>query len=305
MSASDQPLPADWPSKGELVFERVDMRYREGLDLVLDKLDVRIAARDKIGICGRTGAGKSSLLSVLFRLVEPCGGRVLIDGRDTRTVGLQELRSKLSIIPQEPVIFSGTLRYNLDPFDQYTDAAVWEALRAVHLYDLVNEHAAQLGLAMPMAEYGSNLSAGECQLVCVARALLKPVKILLVDEATANVDRQTDNVVQNLLRTRFADRTVLTVAHRMLTILDSTKILAMERGRAVQFGAPVDLCASLRPLPVAADASSSSAAASQSPPQPEGLVAQLAVESHISWDEIVRLNGAGGAAAAVAPQPVA
>jgi ABC-type multidrug transport system fused ATPase/permease subunit len=206
-SAEHPPPPADWPQQGEIVFENVQMRYRENLPLVLNGLEVAVQPQDKIGICGRTGAGKSSLLSLLFRLVEPCGGRVLIDGVDTQSLGLLDLRSKLSIIPQEPVIFSGTLRYNLDPvrrafsgifvvltptfhlyrivcfwlqFDQYSDEAVWEALRAVQLADMVQAHPA--GLGMPMAEYGSNLSAGECQLVCVARALLKPVKILLVDE---------------------------------------------------------------------------------------------------------------------------
>jgi ABC-type multidrug transport system fused ATPase/permease subunit len=165
----------------------------------------------------------------------------------------------------------------LDPFEQYTDDAVWDALQAVQLADMVRSSGA--GLQMPMAEYGSNLSAGECQLVCVARALLKPVKILLVDEATANVDRTTDEVVQRLLRTRFADRTVLTIAHRMLTILDSTKILAMQRGTAMQFDSPTVLCAPLQ-------------SESKQAPDQMGLVAQLAAESHISWNDVAALNRA-------------
>jgi ABC-type multidrug transport system fused ATPase/permease subunit len=236
---SANPPPADWPSKGAIEFNGTQLRYRENLDLVLRDLTVSIAPQHKVGVCGRTGAGKSSLLTTLFRLVEPCGGTIHIDGVDIASLGLAELRSKMAIIPQEPVIFSGTLRYNLDPFKQHSDDKIWEALDAVQLRTLVTSHAE--GLAMPLAEFGGNLSAGEAQLICVARALLKPSRVLLVDEATANVDGETDALIQDVIRTRFADRTVLTVAHRIATIMDSNNILALEKGRVSQYGPPQQL----------------------------------------------------------------
>eukprot|EP00455_Lapot_gusevi_P053824 TRINITY_DN848_c0_g1_i5.p1 TRINITY_DN848_c0_g1~~TRINITY_DN848_c0_g1_i5.p1 ORF type:complete len:1312 (-),score=307.44 TRINITY_DN848_c0_g1_i5:62-3997(-) len=231
--------PPEWPQKGEIVFDNVQMRYREGLDLVLKGVDAHIKPSEKIGVCGRTGAGKSSLFGVLFRLTQPCGGRIVIDGINTLEIGLSDLRSKLSIIPQEPVIFSGTLRYNLDPFDYYTDQQIWASLEEVNLADSVR--ALKDGLNTVMAEYGGNFSVGECQLICVARAILKPSKILLVDEATANVDRETDRLIQSVIRDKFKDRTVITIAHRLNTILDSTRIIVMKKGKVDEFDIPENI----------------------------------------------------------------
>jgi ABC-type multidrug transport system fused ATPase/permease subunit len=206
-----------WPSEGAVEIRSLKLRYRPELDLVLKGLSVSIPPRCKVGVCGRTGAGKSSLFATFFRLVEPCEGTIVIDGVDTRRIGLSDLRSKLAIIPQNPVIYSGSLKYNLDPFNQCSNDQLWDALRAVQLFDMVR--ALPDGLHTAMAEFGSNFSQGEAQLVCVARALLKPSRILLVDEATASVDGETDRVIQKVLRERFRDRTVITIAHRLNTIM--------------------------------------------------------------------------------------
>lgn len=201
--------PAGWPATGEICFDDFKMRYRPGLDLVLKGVDVTIKPGEKVGVCGRTGAGKSSLFQAILRLVEAADGAIRIDGLEIGKLGLSDLRSNLAIIPQYPVIFSSTLRYNLDPFNRCTDDQLWSALDAVQLKSMVL--GLRDGLLTMMAEFGGNFSVGETQLLCVARALLKPSKILLVDEATANVDAQTDELIQTVIREKFKDRTVLTM----------------------------------------------------------------------------------------------
>ncbi|CAF1201978.1 unnamed protein product [Didymodactylos carnosus] len=232
----DSELSADWPTEGKIQFKDYELRYRSELGPVLKKINLEIESCDKIGIIGRTGAGKSSIFQAIFRLTDKStsSGQILIDGVDINTVGLCTLRSKLNIIPQAPVLFSTTLRYNLDPFKKHTDEELWDALDIVQLKPMVQS--LKDGIDTQMAEYGSNFSVGECQLICVARAILKPSKILLIDEATANVDTHTDELIQRVIRDKFKNQTVLTIAHRINTIIDSKKIVVMSDGCVTEYG---------------------------------------------------------------------
>ncbi|XP_026888570.2 multidrug resistance-associated protein 5 isoform X1 [Electrophorus electricus] len=233
--------PPDWPQEGEVVFEGVEMRYRENLPLVLKKLSCTIHPKEKIGIVGRTGSGKSSLGVVLFRLVEPCGGTIKIDGVNICDIGLADLRSKLSIIPQEPVLFSGTVRSNLDPFNQYSEEQIWDALERTHIKECVSQ--LPLKLESEVVENGENFSVGERQLLCVARALLRRCKILILDEATAAMDTETDSLIQETIRNSFQDCTTLTIAHRLHTVLNCDRIMVLNQGQVVEFDEPSILLA--------------------------------------------------------------
>lgn len=233
---SKSPPPADWPRSGKIEFRGVDMRYRAGLPLVLDGVDFQVEPTHKVGIVGRTGAGKSSTLVALFRLVEPTGGSIVIDGRDITKMGLHELRSKMSIIPQEPVLFTGTIRFNLDPFEAHSDAEVWEALRRAHLDEFVRSHPDQL--AMNVQENGDNFSVGQRQLVCLARALLRKCRILVLDEATASVDVETDALIQQTIKAEFGDCTMLIIAHRLHTVIDCDRVLVLSAGRVEEYDTP-------------------------------------------------------------------
>uniref|UniRef100_A0A336M8S7 CSON013802 protein n=1 Tax=Culicoides sonorensis TaxID=179676 RepID=A0A336M8S7_CULSO len=239
-STPDKKPPVTWPESGRVIFDNLSMRYAPDpkSDRVLKDLELEIQPREKIGIVGRTGAGKSSLINALFRLSYN-EGSILIDTRDTAQMGLHDLRAKISIIPQEPVLFSGTLRYNLDPFDEYTDDKLWLSLEEVKLKEAIKELPA--GLMSKISEGGTNFSVGQRQLVCLARANLRDNKILVMDEATANVDPQTDALIQETIRTKFADCTVLTIAHRLNTVMDSDKVLVMDAGRCIEFGPPYEL----------------------------------------------------------------
>ncbi|ETO72982.1 hypothetical protein F444_11030 [Phytophthora nicotianae P1976] len=235
-------LPPAWPRSGDIVFEKVTLRYRKDLPIILKDVSFFVKSGEKVGICGRTGSGKSSLMSVLFRVVEiPNGGRVLIDNVDISTITVQQLRSKLTIIPQDPMLFSGSLRMNLNPFADKSDAELWEVLRKVHLHDTVA--AWGKGLDYEVAEKGDNLSIGQRQLLCIARALIRDSKVIVMDEATANVDQESDKLIQQTMKERFGntDQTVLCIAHRIETIMDSDKILVLDAGQVVEYDSPSTL----------------------------------------------------------------
>uniref|UniRef100_A0A672Z6W6 ATP-binding cassette sub-family C member 5 n=1 Tax=Sphaeramia orbicularis TaxID=375764 RepID=A0A672Z6W6_9TELE len=233
--------PVDWPQQGKLVFREVEMRYQENLPLVLNRISCTIRPKEKVGIVGRTGSGKSSLGVALFRLVECCGGSILIDSVDISDIGLADLRSKLSIIPQDPVLFSGTLRFNLDPFNQYTEDQIWNALDRSHMKECVSQ--LPLKLESEVVENGENFSVGERQLLCVARALLRQCKVLVLDEATAAMDAETDALIQETIRSSFQDCTTLTIAHRLHTVLASDRIMVLNQGQVVEFDEPSRLLA--------------------------------------------------------------
>ncbi|XP_050740740.1 multidrug resistance-associated protein 1 isoform X7 [Drosophila biarmipes] len=235
----DKSKPKNWPQEGRVEFQNFQVRYREGLDLVLRGVSFDIKGGEKVGIVGRTGAGKSSLTLALFRIIEAAGGRISIDGVDIATMGLHMLRSRLTIIPQDPVLFSGSLRINLDPFEIKTDDEIWKALELSHLKTFVKSLAA--GLNHEIAEGGENLSVGQRQLVCLARALLRKTKVLVLDEATAAVDLETDDLIQKTIRTEFKECTVLTIAHRLNTILDSDKVIVLDKGQITEFASPTEL----------------------------------------------------------------
>ncbi|KAG9062305.1 Multidrug resistance-associated protein 1 [Linnemannia hyalina] len=267
---TDVLLPSNWPSEGRISFKNYSTRYREGLDLVIKNVSVDILPSEKVGIVGRTGAGKSSLTLALFRLIEAansywakesdnsrslvadaalidildtddsddeeCGGYIEIDGVDISTVGLEDLRRHLAIIPQDPTLFAGSVRDNLDPFQELEDADLWEALERAHLKEIISGLAG--GLAFEVSSNGDNFSVGQRSLICLARALLRKTKILVLDEATAAVDVETDELIQKTIRKEFADRTILTIAHRIKTVMDSDKILVLEKGRVEEFDRP-------------------------------------------------------------------
>ncbi|XP_069950148.1 ATP-binding cassette sub-family C member 4-like isoform X3 [Cherax quadricarinatus] len=226
---------AGWPEHGIITFEDVSLQYNENDPPVLKNLNFCIKASEKIGIVGRTGAGKSSMLTSLFRLTEPTGV-IRIDSINIRELGLHDVRGNISIIPQDPTLFSGTMRKNLDPFTLYTDEELWKALEEVQLKDAVSD--LEGGLEAQMSEGGSNLSVGQRQLVCLARAILRHNKILVLDEATANVDPRTDGLIQQTIRSKFKDCTVLTIAHRLHTIMDSDRVMVLQAGRVEEFDEP-------------------------------------------------------------------
>uniref|UniRef100_A0A672I827 ABC-type glutathione-S-conjugate transporter n=1 Tax=Salarias fasciatus TaxID=181472 RepID=A0A672I827_SALFA len=236
---TDTRPPKDWPEAGRLQFENYKVHYRPGLDLVLHGITCDIGSTEKIGIVDRTGAGKSSLTNCLFRIIEAVEGRIFIDGIDIAKLGLHDLRANLTIIPQDPVLFCGTLRMNLDPFDKFSDEEIWKVLELSHLKDF----AAGLkeGLQYEVSEGGENLSVGQRQLLCLARALLRKSRILILDEATAAVDLETDNLIQNTIREEFSSCTVLTIAHHLHSIMDSSRVMVLDAGRIVEFDTPQNL----------------------------------------------------------------
>uniref|UniRef100_H3CYA7 Multidrug resistance-associated protein 4 n=1 Tax=Tetraodon nigroviridis TaxID=99883 RepID=H3CYA7_TETNG len=235
---SQQEPPSDWPSQGQVTFSHVNLSYGPNGPLVLKDISFSFQPGEKVGVVGRTGAGKSSLVSALFRLAEPEGG-IYIDGVQTSKIGLHELRQKMSIIPQDPVLFTDTVRKNLDPFDKHTDEDLWTVLEEVQLKSVVEDLPGKLETVL--AESGSNFSVGQRQLVCLARAILRKNRILIIDEATANVDPRTDELIQKTIRDKFRECTVLTIAHRLNTIIDSDRILVLDGGSIQELDHPLTL----------------------------------------------------------------
>ncbi|XP_034544576.1 multidrug resistance-associated protein 7 [Notolabrus celidotus] len=232
-------LPPSWPEQGWLEFHDVVLAYREGLPNALDGVSLVVRPGEKVGVVGRTGSGKSTLFLALFRMVELNQGRILLDGLDIGTVGLAQLRSRLAIIPQDPFLFSGTVRENLDPCGRHMDLQLLEVLDQCHLSAVVQRTG---GLDAEVGERGKSFSVGQRQLLCLARALLTQAKLLCIDEATASVDQKTDKLLQQTIRETFKDKTVLTIAHRINTIMDCDRVLVMHAGKVVEFDTPAALC---------------------------------------------------------------
>ncbi|CAF3332630.1 unnamed protein product [Rotaria socialis] len=230
----------NWPSHGRIVFDNVSISYFQDSPLVLRGISLNIEPGEKIGIIGRTGSGKSSFIQALFQMAILVDGHIQIDNVDIATVELYDVRNRISIIPQDPVLFHGTMRSNLDQFGHYSDAEIWNALEQVQLKSLVRNSMPN-GLLSSVNESGSNLSVGQKQLVCLARAILKKSKILVIDEATANVDNATDELIQRAICDQFKACTVLTIAHRLRTVIDSDRIMVLSNGELVEFDTPETL----------------------------------------------------------------
>ncbi|CAI0449804.1 unnamed protein product [Linum tenue] len=231
--------PPSWPSVGKVEICDLKIRYRSEAPLVLKWISCTFQGGHKIGIVGRTGSGKTTLIGALFRLVEPAGGKIVVDGIDITKIGLHDLRSRFGIIPQDPTLFSGTVRYNLDPLAQHTDQEIWEVLGKCQLREAIQEK--EEGLDSLVVEDGSNWSMGQRQLFCLGRAILRRSRVLVLDEATASIDNATDLILQKTIRTEFADCTVITVAHRIPTVMDCTMVLAIKDGRLVEYDEPMQL----------------------------------------------------------------
>ncbi|RDX62967.1 ABC transporter C family member 10, partial [Mucuna pruriens] len=230
--------PLNWPVAGKVELNDLQIRYRPDGELILHGITCTFKAGHKIGIVGRTGSGKSTLIGALFRLVEPAGGKIVVDGIDISSIGLHDLRSRFGVIPQDPTLFNGTVRYNLDPLSQHSDQAIWEALGKCQLQEAVQEK--EEGLSSSVVEDGSNWSMGQRQLFCLGRAILRRSRILVLDEATASIDNATDLILQKTIRTEFADCTVITVAHRIPTVMDCTMVLSINDGILVLTGKLVE-----------------------------------------------------------------
>ncbi|XP_070555574.1 ATP-binding cassette sub-family C member 8-like [Ptychodera flava] len=231
--------PATWPDEGDIKLEGVSARYDEHLDTVLKNATIHLKKGQKIGICGRTGSGKSSLVLALFRMIDTFSGRILIDGFDISDIPLTILRRRLAIIPQDPVLFSGSVRFNLDPVGDTSDEKLWEVLEITQLKYVVMDLDGKLEAMV--SEGGENFSVGQRQLFCLARAFLRKTKIMVMDEPTASVDIETDALIRKVVAIAFAESTVLTIAHRVSSILDSDTVLVLGGGEILEYDSPGNL----------------------------------------------------------------
>lgn len=228
--------PNNWPKEGRVEYSNVTLRYRDENAPILKNINFVIEPKQKVGIVGRTGAGKSSIIASLFRLYD-VEGSITIDNENINDIALETLRSRISLIPQDPVLFSGTIRDNLDPFRQYSDKDLWKVLEEVNLKEVV------LNLELEISEGGNSFSTGQRQLICLARTVIHKNKILVLDEATANVDPQTDALIQRAIKEKFSECTVLTIAHRLDTVLKSDKVMVIDNGIVLEFDSPETLLA--------------------------------------------------------------
>jgi ATP-binding cassette subfamily C (CFTR/MRP) protein 4 len=236
----DHQLDAAWPKEGSIEFQQVSVRYRSILPLALKSVSFAVPPSSRVGVVGRTGSGKSTVVQTLFRLLETEQGRILVDGVDISKLGLHTLRTRMSVLPQVPTLFSGcTVRENLDPFGLYSDDDIRQVLRDCHLWEVVQE--LPIGWDSLVSENGNNFSVGQRQLLCLARALLSRNPILILDEATASVDRRTDQLLQEALHKTFSHGTILAVAHRLDTIIEYDYILVLGKGEVLEFGPPAEL----------------------------------------------------------------
>ena len=234
----DELIKSNWPSKGTIKFENYSVKYRPNTEIVLKKLNFEIGSNEKVGVVGRTGSGKSTICLCLFRILEPLEGTIYIDNEDITKIGLDILRKNLTIIPQDPCLMEGSLRYNIDPFDLKEDEEIISILKKIGFeYTETDEQI----LNRKIEQGGSNLSVGEKQLICIARAILRKTKIVVMDEATANIDMKTEEKIQKALQYVLNDSTVITVAHRIKTIIDYDKILVLDNGKIIEFDTPQNL----------------------------------------------------------------
>jgi ABC-type multidrug transport system fused ATPase/permease subunit len=238
-STEEHKPPKEWPTNGCIEYYQYSTAYRTSVEPVLKNINLYIKGGEKVGIVGRTGSGKTSFTLSLFRILEPIEGKIIIDGKDITTIGLHDLRARLTIIPQDPILFADTLRTNLDPFGTHSDNQLWTALENSQLNDFVK--ALPERLDFKLSEGGNNLSAGQKQLVCLARALLKNSKVLVLDEATSACDLETDRIIQNTIKEKFSECTLLTIAHRLNTVIDYDRILVLDFGKIVENDSPQNL----------------------------------------------------------------
>jgi ATP-binding cassette subfamily C (CFTR/MRP) protein 4 len=236
----DEEIDENWPASPTIIVKDLAVRYRSTLPLCLDGSSFAIGAGERVGVVGRTGSGKSSMVLALLRLLEIENGSIEVDGVNISSIGLHRLRTAIAVIPQTPFLFSGcTVRENLDPFNKYGDDIIWDALKSVQMIDTIE--ALPLKLDAAVADGGQNFSVGQRQLLCLARAVLLHNNIIILDEPSANVDSKTDVLLQRTLRERFAHATIISIAHRLDTIISSDNVIVLSDGKLVEFGSPCDL----------------------------------------------------------------
>jgi ABC-type multidrug transport system fused ATPase/permease subunit len=228
-----------WPSKGKIEFVDYSVKYRPETEIVLKNINFTLNPGEHLGIVGRTGSGKSTISLCLFRILEATTGKILIDDVDISTLGLKKLRNGITIIPQDATLMTGTLKYNIDPLGKYTDSEIIEVMRKIGFYYILKNH--ERGLEQNIVENGGNLSIGEKQLICITRAILRKSKIVIMDEATASIDFKTEEIIQNAINELLKESTIITIAHRIKTVVNSDKILVLDNGNIVEYDTPKNL----------------------------------------------------------------